>query len=211
MHNKALVALLLIVGSISFLACGFSQPVTQTPVSNAVLPLLQAPISKQTLDPVTKDAYATAFFSLQETTTAAAQSTPNLLRVKLYLVAIGDNGKTGQKIGCGDSLIAVDRDIPRTGSPLRDTLTLLFSLKDQHYGQSGLSNALYQSDLKVDGISSHDGVFKVDLSGKVQLGGECDNPRFAAQITRTIMQFATVQRADVYINGKPLENILSEK
>jgi hypothetical protein len=142
----------------------------------------------------------------------AISATPTgLLRVKLYLVAIGDNGKTGQKIGCGDSLIAVDRDIPRTGSPLKDTLTLLFAIRDQYYGQSGLYNALYQSDLKVDGISSHDGVFKVDLSGKVQLGGECDNPRFEAQITQTIRQFSTVQQADVYVNGKSLENILSLK
>jgi len=35
--------------------------------------------------------------------------------VKLYFVATGDNGKMGKLIGCGDSLVEVSRDIPRTG------------------------------------------------------------------------------------------------
>jgi len=142
-------------------------------------------------------------------TVAAASSTPTTLRVKLALIAVNDNGQTGKKIGCGDSVVMVDRDVPRTGAPLKDTLALLFSLKQRDYGQSGLYNALYQSDLKVDGISSDNGVFRVDLSGKVALGGACDSPRFEAQIRETIMQFATVKRADIFINGVTLEKVIA--
>ncbi len=138
-----------------------------------------------------------------------ASATSSTIRVKLFFIALNDNGKSGQRIGCGDSVVFRERDIPRTDSPLRDTLMLLFSAKQQYYGTSRLYNALYQSNLKVDGISAHEGVFRVDLSGTVRLGGVCDNPRFEAQIKETIMQFPTVKQANVLINGTPLEKILS--
>jgi hypothetical protein len=141
---------------------------------------------------------------------ATAAPTAGPRQVKIFMVALEDNGQSGEKIGCNDSLIPVSREVPVSPSPLTDTLTLLFSLKSRDYGQSGLYNALYQSNLKVEGISAHDGVFRVNLIGTVQLGGVCDNPRFVNQIRATVMQFATVKQANIFINGKSLESYLSE-
>ena len=76
-------------------------------------------------------------------------------QAKIYLIAIGDNGQTGERIGCGDSLIPVTRDItagPTTPEKITAALTLLFSLHDRDYGQSGLTNALYASQLQVKGV-----------------------------------------------------------
>src|SRR5258705_11311539 len=42
----------------------------------------------------------------------------NSQSINIYLVAVGDNGKTGRKIGCEDSLIAVTRAIKKTAAPL---------------------------------------------------------------------------------------------
>jgi hypothetical protein len=147
--------------------------------------------------------------SEQATVGESIAATKGPLRVKLYMVALEDNGKSGKLIGCGDSLVEVNRDIPRTGSPLTDTLNLMFSLKDQYYGQSGLYNSLYSSDLKVEGISAHDGVFRVNLVGKLILTGVCEDVRIGEQIKSTIMQFSTVKAVNVYINGTPLEQLLS--
>lgn len=141
--------------------------------------------------------------------TPPTQPTSTTLRIKLYFVALGDNGTSGKQIGCGDSLIPVLWDIPHTASPLTDTLNALFSVKSQYYGQSGLYNSLYQSALTVEGISAHDGNFRVNLIGQTRLGGVCDSPRFVAQIKETILQFATVKSADVYVNGIALEALLS--
>lgn len=153
-------------------------------------------------------------------TTPSAKTTPTLrlptlargsMRVKLFFVALDDNGKAGKKIGCGDSIVAVDRVIPATNMPLTASLKDLVSIRDQHYGLSGLYNALYQSDLKVDDVSLIDGKATIRLSGKVTLGGVCDNPRFEAQIKETALQFSTVRAVSVFINGVPLEKVLSEK
>jgi hypothetical protein len=169
------------------------EPATTTPplVITVIVPATPMPV-RPTATPV----------RVQPTTGAT-------IRVKLFFIALEDNGRSGKRIGCGDSVVFRERDIPRTESPLRDTLTLLFSAKQQYYGTSRLYNALYLSELRVNGISSRNGVFRVDLSGRVGLGGLCDGPRFEAQIKETILQFPTVRQVNVFINGVALERVVS--
>jgi hypothetical protein len=71
--------------------------------------------------------------------------------VRTFLIAIGDNGRTGTRIGCGDSLVPVIRRIAPTTAPLTTAMKLLLSDHHRYYGQSGLYNALYQSRLQVQG------------------------------------------------------------
>lgn len=153
----------------------------------------------------TVQASPTSILTLTPVATGEAQ------QVKIYLVALEDNGQTGTKIGCGDSLVAVTREIAPTKSVLQAALRELLSLKDRNYGQSGLYNALYQSNLKVDSAEITNGVATVRLTGQVQLGGVCDNPRFDQQLRQTVLQFPTIKSAKIFINGKPLEDIVSEK
>lgn len=130
-------------------------------------------------------------------------------RVKIFLIAINDNGKSGKKIGCGDSVVAVDRVISPTNAPLRAAFNELLSLHDQFYGQSGLYNALYQSHLTLGAATIVNRRATLQFSGTYQLGGECDNPRFEAQIKETALQFSTVSQVSAFINGKSLESIIS--
>src|SRR5579884_253851 len=67
--------------------------------------------------------------------------------VKVFLVAIGDKGKAGPWIGCGDSLVAVTKKIAPTKAPLTAALRLTIGNHQQFLGQSGLYNALYQARL----------------------------------------------------------------
>ncbi len=130
-------------------------------------------------------------------------------KVKIFLVALNDGGKSGKKIGCNDSLVSVETKVAPTLQTMKASLEALFAIKSQYYGQSGLYNALYQSSLKVDTIETVAGKMKVKLSGKFALGGICDDPRFVEQIRSTVEQYPLGKGASILINDKPIEAILS--
>jgi hypothetical protein len=136
---------------------------------------------------------------------------PELQTVKIFLVAIGDNGASGKLIGCGDSLVLVTQQIVPTQGVLRAALEILLGIKQQVYGQSGLYNALYQSDLTIEDLRIENGKASIHLVGRLLLGGVCDNPRLEAQLVETAQQFSTVKEVEIFINGKPLKDVLSEK
>lgn len=130
-------------------------------------------------------------------------------QVEVYLVALEDAGRSGPSIGCGDSLVPVQMEIEPTIAPLRAALENLLSLNDQYYGQSGLYNALYRSDLAVEGIDLDQGQAEVNLSGSLQIGGTCDTPRVESQLRQTALQFKTVDSVEFNLNGQPLAQKLS--
>jgi hypothetical protein len=132
-------------------------------------------------------------------------------RVKIFLIAIGDAGKSGKEIGCGDSAIPVEVEVPAAADPLVAAFQELLSIHDPYYGQSGLYNALYQSDLKVESASIQAGLASVELSGQMLLAGECDDPRVAAQLEETALQFPEANQAAIFINGTLLKDALSLK
>ena len=108
-------------------------------------------------------------------------------------------------MGCGDSVVPVQVEIPTTQGVLKAALQALLSVKDQYYGQSGLYNALYQSDLQVENVSiDNNGKASIYLTGSLVMGGECDTPRVRAQVEQTVLQFPAVKEVAIFINGKPL-------
>lgn len=129
-------------------------------------------------------------------------------RVKIFLVAPNDNGKSGPKIGCNDSLIAVERELKQpTQAVLTASLNELFSIKTQTVGQSGLINALYQSNMQLKSAQVVNGRMVVHLTGTPKYGGACDVPRFKEQISATIRQFSTTANAIIYVNDVLIENL----
>jgi len=145
------------------------------------------------------------------TVVVSSDVTPGPQMVQMFLVAVGDNGQSGDLVGCGDSLVPVQIEIPPSQGVLRASLGALLSLKDQYYGQSGLYNAMYQSDLQIESVTVTSGKAVINLTGTLTLGGECDNPRVAAQLEATARQFPTVTDVTIYINGKLLADALSLK
>jgi hypothetical protein len=47
------------------------------------------------------------------------------------------------------------------------------------------------------------------LSGDLSLGGVCDTPRLRQQLRQTLLQFPQVDQVELFINGEPLEDVLS--
>ena len=131
--------------------------------------------------------------------------------VHIYLVAIGAAHGPGIHIGCGDSLVAVTHPVAATTAPLSAALRVLLRDHRQYYGQSGLYNALYQSRLVVHSVRVTAGRAVIRLTGRLRLGGVCDDPRVRGQLRHTALQFATVQTVQIYVNNVPLSQALSEK
>lgn len=146
-----------------------------------------------------------------EASPSPTPSSPKILPLRLFFVAIGDNGKNGEMIGCGDSLAPVEIQLPETETPLQAVLQQLLSTKTQTVGPSKLYNSLYQSNLQFKDAAIKDGVATVHLTGTYQFGGECDNPRFQAQLEKTVKQFSNVSEAQIFINDKSLSDVISLK
>jgi hypothetical protein len=140
-----------------------------------------------------------------------ATKLPKTIMLKIFLIGVNDNGVSGKLTGCGDSVVAANAEVPYTTGVLKASMTKLLSIKDQNYGQSGLYNALYQSNLKISSLALKDGVATIRLTGKMTLGGECDNPRVQAQLEETALQFSTVKKVVIYINNVELKKALSLK
>jgi hypothetical protein len=130
--------------------------------------------------------------------------------IKIFLIAVNDNGVSGKKIGCNDSVIPVLIYIDPTLGVLRASLNELFKLEGQReYGLSGLYNSLYQSHLSIDSLNIINREAIVKLKGTLSSGGVCDDPRIKAQLEEAALQFKTIDRVSVFINGIPLDQVLS--
>jgi hypothetical protein len=132
--------------------------------------------------------------------------------VKIFLIAVNDNGASGKKIGCNDSVVPVLIYIDPTLGVLRASLNGLFKMEGQReYGLSGLYNSLYQSHLNIDSLNIVNREAIVKLKGTLSSGGVCDDPRIKAQLEEAALQFKTIDRVSVFINGIPLDQVLSER
>jgi spore germination protein GerM len=127
--------------------------------------------------------------------------------VKVYLVALGDNGKKGKKIGCEDSLVAVKRKIKPTAAPLRAALGELLSMPKDSEAYSGLSNYWAGNNLRLKSVVVRRGTATIHIVGEgPSIAGICDEPRVISQIEETARQFPTVKRVRVFVNGQRLED-----
>jgi hypothetical protein len=132
----------------------------------------------------------------------------NTQPIKIYLVALGDNGKTGKKIGCDDSLIAVTRDIKKTTSPLTAAIRELLLTPQHPDGSPNLENFWKGNKLKVISVSLVNGTATIRLSGQVFVAGVCDEPRIQSQIEATARQFRTVKNVKVFIGKQTLADAI---
>ena len=130
--------------------------------------------------------------------------------VKVVYIADGDDGNIGEKVGCGDSAVAVGR-LAQAASDAEAALRLLLADKSEKYGTTALRNALWQSTLTLDSVAVVDKTADVKLSGDLQLAGVCDIPRVKAQLENTVKESSGVTTVNITINGKTLDEVLSLK
>ncbi len=147
--------------------------------------------------------------SVEQLSRPASSATTSTVQV--YLVALEGGGNSRDEIGCGDSLVPVTLMVEPAEGALRASLTHLLALEDRDYGESGLHNALHASELKIERIRVHNGSAEIHLSGQLLAGGVCDTPRIIGQLSATALQFDDISDARFFVNGLPLEEVLSGK
>lgn len=134
-------------------------------------------------------------------------------KVKLFYIDTNvpdDNGS----VGCGNETVGIDRPVAITTTPLKTTLEALLSVKEgtikgPMIGETGLYNALYRQDWKLENVSLVNGEAVVRLSGKYVDYGVCEGPRIKAQLEQTTLQFSTVKKVSILLNGVSLDKIIS--
>lgn len=117
----------------------------------------------------------------------------------------------GAERGC-DRVVLVNRSIDPTTAPLTAALSELFSLEDTEV--AGWHNFIAETNdtLSFDHATVTNGTASIYLEGELSgLAGVCDNPRAAIQIEETALQFSTVDRVQLYLNGEPTDLVPSER
>ena len=128
--------------------------------------------------------------------------------IKVYLIALGDEGRNGKKIGCGDSLVAVTRNVKKTPAPLTAALRELLSMPAQSTATPPLENFWKGRNLEVKSVSIRNGMAAIHISGEVFVAGICDQPRIQSQIDATARQFPSVKRVKVFIGKQTLADAI---
>lgn len=144
-----------------------------------------------------------------------AISNVELPAYKLFFIKLEDNGKSGEKIGCGDSVIGQEIYLDEKPTVIKDQMenafTTLLSVKPEQIPQDQQS-FLGQSALSLESIDiNQDNIATIKLKGKLQLNGACDAPRVQAQLEKTASQFPFLKQIDILVNDQPLSELLSSK
>lgn len=129
--------------------------------------------------------------------------------LSIGMIALGDGSTTGD-VGCGDSRVVVSTPVtpPRTMTTeekVRTALNALF-VADNPYGESGLSNILAQSEnLTVSDVVVDGDTITVSITGQMQSGGVCDDPRIIDQLRTTVQKNSDQSTVVIFINGVSLD------
>jgi hypothetical protein len=144
-------------------------------------------------------------------TDGAAASLTAIAALTVFYVALDDGGVSGPAIGCGDSVV------PTTTGPVEFTdqiaaaIEHLLADRERFLGESGLMNALHRSDLAYVSSSIEGDTVTVLLTGQPVSGGTCDDPRIQEQLRHTAMTAAGTVRAEILVDGTPIEEVMSQK
>ena len=132
-------------------------------------------------------------------------------KAPVFLISLEDGGVEGRRLGCGDSAVPVEVTLARRGPALRGSLEALLAMRETWDSRTGFYNALHGSRLEIDRIERNGAEVRIHLNGYLEIGEKCDSPRVLSQLTETALQFADVQRATFFLEGKPLMGLLAGK
>jgi hypothetical protein len=118
---------------------------------------------------------------------------------------------TGGGVGCGDSSYGISAGFSRSNDIAKNVklaLEHLFSIKTEYYGS--FYNPLFRSNIRVENVKLKNGLITVNLMGTyVPSGDDCDSTRVKAQVWDTIKQQKGVETTNIYLNGIPFGDRVS--
>jgi LysM repeat protein len=131
----------------------------------------------------------------------ADEPVTQIMGVPLIRLGTGD-------LGCNDELVWVQRQVAANGVPLEAALRETLALDPDVLDEKGLYNALLGTELEIEQVSVVDGTAEMRLRGSIGVGGVCELPRLEAQLTEVALQFDTVTEVNIWIDGRPLSEVL---
>jgi hypothetical protein len=103
--------------------------------------------------------------------------------------------------GCGVDVELVPFDVPETLAVLDASYQMLFTLPHEPLPEFRNTVVSYEN-LQYDSVAIVDGVAKLKLNGSLYGPGHCAEPELRGQISRTALQFPTVDTVEVYLNDE---------
>lgn len=139
-------------------------------------------------------------FNTPSTTPEVQTTEPATTTIKLALLDTAGITR-GKERGC-DRVVMAEREILETSSVLNAAMRELFAEERQEVAGAFNFIARTNNTLRFDHAIIEDGTAKIYLTGNLSgLAGVCDDPRAQIQIEETALQFATVQKVEIYLNG----------
>ena len=126
----------------------------------------------------------------------------------LYFIALNPAHPAGEPIGCGDVLVSDRRTL--SAGPAESPLEAAVRAQLTAAPPAGTINRLADLHVTLQSVKV-DGRRATIALAPFSLGGECDNPRLEAQLTRLTAQFPEFDRVEVFVGGKTMAQYLSLK
>ena len=114
------------------------------------------------------------------------------IRTRIYMISSRDTP-------CGSSTVPIPITVqgPRV---LTQSLQVLLNTPDPHHPE--YFTALEPHDLTLESVSiTRQGTAVIRLRGSIDVANACDAARSRAQLQRTALQFPSVKRVAIYLNG----------
>lgn len=223
--------LILLLAVVSGCATKTPEPTPIPPTPTDVTPTI-TPQPTDTPVPPTPTATETPTITASSTSTSSPLPTNTLTHTPTYTStsppSSGDTGggsvedpikiyfvqpPVGGAEDCGAVAIGVGIGQSRSNEISKDAeiaLAQLFSYKSEYV--FGLYNPLFRSNIKVSDVDFNrsSGLITVNLKGTYKKPqDDCDNLRVKAQVWSTAKQFRGVKVTNIYLNGKPFGDRVS--
>lgn len=125
--------------------------------------------------------------------------------VNVYMTIPQDNGQNGIAVACGDSVVPVQVPVDLTVAPLTAGVDALLDNTASVYQLDGVVNPLAALGLVIDQIVIVNGEAVINLSGDAFAPVDgCTAALISAQLQATALQYNTVDRASIFLNGQLL-------
>lgn len=142
--------------------------------------------------------------------TDSAPTPPATQAVRVFLVSRGDGGRNGILLPCNDSAVPVRVMLPADQPPVQGALRFLFDLDPRTLETAGLMHPLVHSQLSVVSVEIDEGRAKIHLTGRLRAAPwPCNRERIRAQIEQTALQFEDIRHVEVFVDGRPLAELLA--
>jgi hypothetical protein len=175
------------------------------------LPPTATATSPATTETPIPSAISAATLTLVPTGMPGSIQFPAIPNVKNPIFVYYIDPHSGGSAGCPGGSFGLSSGVSRSGDPVKDIkigLQKLFANKAEYYGS--FYNPLFRSNLKVSDVRLDHGLATVNLRGYYNPSDDvCDNLRVKAQIWDTIKQFRAVETTNIYFNGRPFGDRVS--